>query len=50
VDSAIDAVDYDAGADADVLSLTLELPGGTSDGMVVLVGEESGTAVVVGFE
>jgi hypothetical protein len=50
VNYTIDAVGYNADVDADVLSLTVEQPDGTIDDMIVLVGEEGSTTVVVGFE
>ena len=50
VNYTIDAVEYESEVDADVLSLTVELPDGTRDDMVVLVGEEGTGTVVIGFE
>jgi hypothetical protein len=46
----IDGVGYNSEVDADVLSLTVEQPDGTLDDMVVLVGEEGTSTVVVGFQ
>ncbi|MGY1803824.1 hypothetical protein ACI78T_11145 [Blastococcus sp. SYSU D00922] len=50
VNYTIDAVSFDPGTASDVLDVTLELPDGSYDGMVVLVGQEGGTAVVIGFQ
>ena len=50
VNYTIDGVGYNSEVDADVLSLTVEQPDGTRDDMVVLVGEEGSTTVVVGFQ
>jgi hypothetical protein len=50
VNYTIDAVSFDPRSEYDILELTVELPDGTYDPMIVLVGEEGGTAVVVGFQ
>lgn len=46
----LDAVSSDPGTGADVVDVTLELPDGSYDGMVVLVGQEGDLAVVIGFQ
>jgi hypothetical protein len=50
VNYTIDAIGWDPKTEADILELTVELPDGTFDDLIVLVGEESGMAVVVGFQ
>jgi hypothetical protein len=39
-----------ARTEADILELTVELPDGTLGDLTLLVGEEGGRAVVVGFQ
>lgn len=46
---AVVGVEYDAEVDADVISVSAELPDGGTDDLVVLVGEEGTSTVVVGF-
>jgi hypothetical protein len=50
VNYTIDAVQYDEAVQADVLVLTVELLDGTYTGLDVIVGEEDGRAVVLGFQ
>ncbi|WP_158548767.1 hypothetical protein [Blastococcus sp. TF02A-26] len=50
VDYTIDAVQSDSGHDADVVTLTVELPDGSYSGLGVYVADEDGIAVVIGFQ
>ena len=49
-DYSLDWATYDATVDADVVSITITMEEGWPDDFTVLVSEEDGYLVVVGFE